>query len=463
MGNIHGVVGPPRRALMLRAAATSLFLSLLFVVVYGGTNWLTAQRTSADVPTWYFAWELAVIPYVPLLIVPYMSIDCLFFLAAFLCRDERELRTFAQRVVFSILVAAAFFLLMPLKLDWPVRPHVGGWFGDFIEQSCTAPFLMEYPHNLFPALHITLCMILADIYARHTRGIVRALSHTWFLLIGLSTVLTWQHHVVDIAGGLVLGGFAFYVFRESDACRPGTPNVRVGCYYAAAAVMVLTLAKAAGPWGAFLLWPTAGLGITAGAYFGLGPEIFRKTDGRLPLSTRFVLAPILIGQYVSLVYYRRHCRAWDEAAPAVLIGRALTEAEAAEAVKQGVTAVLDLTAEFSEVASFRGTRCRNLPILDLTAPTQHQLHEAAAFIAQEAAHGTVYVHCKIGYSRSAAVVGAYLLATEQAATPVEAVGILRLARPSIVIRPEAMNALRAFANVPCEPSSNLQLEENVYR
>ena len=237
------------------------------------------------------------------------------------------------------------------------------------------------------------------------------------------------------------------------------PNVRVGCYYAAGAVMVLTLAPAVWPWGVFLLWPAAGLGMAAGAYFGLGPGIFRKTDGRLPWSTRFVLAPILIGQYLSLVYYRRQCRAWDEVVPAVLIGRTLTEAEAAEAVKQGVTAVLDLTAEFSEAAPFRATRYRNLPILDLTAPTQDQLHEAVAFIAEEAANGTVYVHCKIGYSRSAAVVGAYLLASGQAATVDEAVEILREARPSIVIRPEAMEALRAFAN--CEPSSNLRLEESV--
>src|SRR5438105_3966596 len=154
MGDLHGVGGPARRTLMLRAAKTSVLLSLLFVVVYGGTNWLTAQRPDAHVCTWYFAWELTATPYVPLLIVPYMSIDLFFFMATFLCRDERELRVFSQRVVFSILVAATFFLLLPLKLAWPGRSRVDGWFGDFLEQSCTAPFLMEYPHNLFPALHI---------------------------------------------------------------------------------------------------------------------------------------------------------------------------------------------------------------------------------------------------------------------------------------------------------------------
>jgi protein-tyrosine phosphatase/membrane-associated phospholipid phosphatase len=448
MGHIHGVGGSARRGLMLRAAMTSLLLSVVFVVVYGATNWFTAQRPEADVRQWYFVWELTAIPYVPLLIVPYMSIDLLFFIAPFLCaakRDERELRLFTRRVLFSSLVAAAFFLLLPLKLAWPARPHVGGWFGDFVEQSCTAPFLMEYPHNLFPALHVTLSVILADVYGRYTRGIVRVISYLWFSLIALSTVLAWQHHLVDVAGGAMLAGFAIYLIRDSQPRLGVAPNVQIGCYYATAAAMVLALAPAMWPWGVFLLWPAAGLGIVAAAYFGLGPGIFRKADGRLPLSTRFVLAPVLMGQFLSLVYYRRRCRAWDEIAPGVLIGRALSEVEAAAAVRHGVTAVLDLTAEFSETAAFHATRYRNLPMLDLTAPTQVQLREAVAFIAEEAVEGTVYVHCKIGYSRSAAVAGAYLLASQQAATVEEAVARLREARPSIVIRPEAIEALRTFA------------------
>jgi protein-tyrosine phosphatase len=113
-----------------------------------------------------------------------------------------------------------------------------------------------------------------------------------------------------------------------------------------------------------------------------------------------------------------------------------------------VTAVLDLTAEFTEAKAFRSARYRNLPLLDLTAPTQDQLQEAVAFLAAEAAAGTVYLHCKIGYSRSAAVAGAYLLATGIADTAEEAVAHLRRARPSIVVRPEAREALRVFAARP---------------
>jgi protein-tyrosine phosphatase/membrane-associated phospholipid phosphatase len=437
----------------MRAAWTSLRLSLLFTLVYGGTNWLTAHRDSAAVATWFFSWELTHIPLIPVLIVPYMSIDLLFFLAPFLCTDERELRVFRQRVTFSILVAAVLFLLMPLRLAWPPRPGGEGLFADLVQLSGSVPFLMEYPHNLFPALHIALAMILAEVYARHTDGIVRALSYLWFVLIGLSTVLTWQHHLVDVAGGLVLGAFAFYVFRESPVRLDVLPNRRVGCYYAMGAALLTMLAPALRPWGIFLLWPAAGLGMVAAAYFGLGPGIFRKSRGRLPLSTRFVLAPILVGQFLSLRYYRRRCRAWDEVTPGLLVGRVLTEAESAQAIEQGVTAVLDLTGEFSETTQFRKLRYLNIPILDLTAPTPLQLHDAVAFISREINQGTVYLHCKIGFSRSATVAAAYLLASGAAATAEEAIQKLHTARPAIIIRPEASPALLTFqSSCPNSPS-----------
>jgi len=194
------------------------------------------------------------------------------------------------------------------------------------------------------------------------------------------------------------------------------------------------------------LWPAVGAMIVALAYVGLGPGIYRKTDGRLPFSTKCVLGPILVGQYLSLLYYQRQCRPWNRVAPGVLIGRVLSDRLAAQAVEDGVKTVLDLTAEFSEAKPFLKTNYCNMPILDLTAPNLDQLLEMAALIAEHAQDGDVYVHCKIGYSRSAAAVGAYLLSSGHVQDAAEAIERLRAAQPSIVIRPEIRAALDRFAN-----------------
>jgi protein-tyrosine phosphatase/membrane-associated phospholipid phosphatase len=420
------------------AAQTSVLLSLLFLLVYGGCNWITAQRS--DVGTWYFAWERH-IPFVPLMIVPYMSIDLFFIAAPFLCRDAQERRTFARRMSFAIVVAGACFLLLPLRFAFE-RPAVTGWLGALFNAFRS----LDQPYNLFPSLHIILCTLLADIYARHTRGVVHAVLQVWFSLIALSTVLTYQHHVVDVLGGFVLAAGCFYLLRDVPTPRLSVvKNLRVGAYYGLGTVFTLGLALATWPWGSLLLWPACALSVLTTAYYGVGPGIFRKSAGRLPLSTRLLLGPVLLGQYMSLLYYRRQCHPWDEAGPGVFIGRRLNHAEAADAVRQGVTAVLDLTAEFSEALPFLATTYHNLPILDLTAPTLGHLREATQFITAQAARGTVYVHCKIGYSRSAAAIGAYLLASGQATTVAEAIGRLRQVRPALIVRPEVWKTLQAFA------------------
>jgi protein-tyrosine phosphatase len=233
------------------------------------------------------------------------------------------------------------------------------------------------------------------------------------------------------------------------------PNRRIAGYYAVGALLTVLLTTQGWPWTAALLWPAVSLALVSAAYLGVGPAIYGKRNGRLPLGSRVLFAPTLAGQYASLWYYRRHSTAWDRVVPGLLIGRTLTAPEATALLDHGVTAVLDLTAEFSEHAALRRLAYRNIPLLDLTAPTMHQLHAAVDFIRGHIAAGhVVYVHCKVGYSRTATAVGAYLIASGQCTSLDEALALLRAARPGIVIRPEALHALQAFQHAPPRPAAN---------
>jgi hypothetical protein len=174
------------------------------------------------------------------------------------------------------------------------------------------------------------------------------------------------------------------------------------------------------------------------------------------LSARIVLGPILLGQYLSLRHYRRQCDAWNAVTDSLWIGRRLNDREAAGAIRAGVTAVIDLTGEFSESPPFLDVEYLHLPVLDLTPPSAEQLRQAAAFIDEQTRTGIVYVHCKIGYSRSAAIIGTWLVHAKLAPSGDDAIAWLRRVRPSIVIRPEAEIAIRSATHRPCTVSGSRQ-------
>lgn len=203
-------------------AKVALGTSLLFLVAYGGSNAYTA--TLPNVPSFFFEWERA-IPFVPLLILPYMSIDLFFVAAPFVCRTDREVTTFAKRICFAIVVAVACFLVWPLKFSFE-RPRTGGLMGAFFDWFRT----MDAPFNQFPSLHIALSWLLLDVYLRRGSHPVKAAVVTWFGLIIASTVLTFQHHVIDVAGGAVLGLITVNLFRNEreeapSAAIPESPPI----------------------------------------------------------------------------------------------------------------------------------------------------------------------------------------------------------------------------------------------
>jgi 1-acyl-sn-glycerol-3-phosphate acyltransferase/membrane-associated phospholipid phosphatase/predicted protein tyrosine phosphatase len=415
----------------------SLLLSALFLVVYGGCNWIASLRT--DVGTWSFAWERH-IPFWPAMILPYLSIDAFFIAAPFLCRDRDELRLFTRRVAAAVLTAGVCFLLMPLRFAFE-RPVADGWLGMLFQQFTS----LDRPFNLFPSLHVTLTVILAHTYRRHTRGVLQFAVVAWFLLIGLSTVFTYQHHVVDVGGGLALAVLVFYFVRGELEEAPASAQVRnwrVALYYLTGAAALLASAFVLWPLGGLLVWPALSLAIVSGAYAGAGPWVFAKSNGRLSRTSWLMLWPYLIGQRASLAWYHRQCRPYDAVTPHLWIGRQLNDREAAQTVAEGVAAVVDLTADFNETTIFTGLPYLNVPTLDLTAPDPASLQRAVQFVRAHAQRGIVYVHCKIGYSRSAAVVAACLLASGRARTVDEALVMIRGARPQVVIRPEIAACLR---------------------
>ena len=204
--------------LRAKSLGVSARLSILFLVVYGGCNWITAHRS--DVGVFYFDWERG-IPFVPFMILPYLSIDLFFVAAPFLLRSERELKVFAARIATAIIVAGIFFLAWPLRFAFP-RPYAGGWTGALFDWFLR----VDAPYNLFPSLHAALWLLLVRVYARHLRGVMWWAAMIWFAAMALSPLLTHQHHVIDILGGLLLGAGCSFLWsgpRHSAKTHSAAP------------------------------------------------------------------------------------------------------------------------------------------------------------------------------------------------------------------------------------------------
>lgn len=180
-------------ALSLRWAAVLL---VLFVAVYGGLNWYAEQRD--DRHRLWFDWELAAIPLVPWMILPYLSLFASFFLPMF-ALDAPRIRALCRRLLFATLVSGTVFLLLPADLGFrreAAVPEYGALFG--------ALHALDLPHNLAPSLHVSWTLILLPALRAVSGPWVRAGLDLWAALLVASVLFTHQHHVLDVAGGMLV-------------------------------------------------------------------------------------------------------------------------------------------------------------------------------------------------------------------------------------------------------------------
>jgi membrane-associated phospholipid phosphatase len=171
-------------------------LTLLFVTVYGGCNWVASQRLTP----WklYWEWETR-IPFVPAMILIYFSLNILIMLPLF-ALDESGLRTYTKVFAWATVIAGAIFLVIPTKLGFERVSPLNGFEGAY-----QALFAWDRPHNLFPSLHIGYSTISVLAIWREKPIWFRSFLVVWLALICVSVVLVHQHHLADIAGGLLLG------------------------------------------------------------------------------------------------------------------------------------------------------------------------------------------------------------------------------------------------------------------
>ena len=188
-------------------------LALLFAVTYGTTNWLAAQR--AVFYRLYFDWELA-IPFVPWMIYPYLTVNGFLLLPLFLL-DRAGIRRFARAFALTTVLAAVCHLLFPAVPGWP-RPLEVRDYPVF-----AVLYKLDRPHNLVPSLHVAYSTLAwLAVWRSSARAGVRAATAVWLALLIASALLTHQHHLADIAAGLLLAIAIGLIFLSASLSLPTT-------------------------------------------------------------------------------------------------------------------------------------------------------------------------------------------------------------------------------------------------
>ena len=180
-------------------------------------------------------------------------------------------------------------------------------------------------------------------------------------------------------------------------------------------------------------------------YGALGPRVFGKRGSQMAWWSWLIFWPYFALNYFSLWLFRRASRenACDEIAPGLWLGCRLWPHD--EKQLPSIFAVLDLTAEFSEVGFLkRAPHYLCVPVLDTTAPTWEELSKGVAFLQTHQQEGALYVHCALGHGRSTTFVGAYLLASGQAKDVDEALLHLRKIRPGVDLHSPQQNLLEQY-------------------
>ncbi|HJQ40564.1 MAG TPA: phosphatase PAP2 family protein, partial [Thermoanaerobaculia bacterium] len=125
-------------------------------------------------------------------------------------REEEQIRRTVFAYLFIWITAYVFFLLYPT-----VAPRPPAIVGDgFAVTGLRFLYGADPPYNCFPSLHVAHSFVSALACLRVHRGL-GVFTLVCAALVGLSTLFTKQHYVLDVIAGIVLAGIAYALFLRT--------------------------------------------------------------------------------------------------------------------------------------------------------------------------------------------------------------------------------------------------------
>lgn len=169
----------------------------------------------------------------------------LILLPLFIVRDDTHIRRTFHAYLAVWISAYAVFVAFPTLAPRPAETIAGDGFAvwglNFLYEA-------DPPYNCFPSLHVAHSFVSALASYRVHRGVgIAALAGA--VLVGISTLFTKQHYVLDVGAGILLASVAAAVFLRGvrrDQIPDGDRRAAPALAIVVAAIVIAMLGAYAG-------------------------------------------------------------------------------------------------------------------------------------------------------------------------------------------------------------------------
>ncbi len=183
----------------------ALLSSMIFVFLYKIAE--TYTSTLKNVPSFVMNWE-KFIPFVPFLILPYMTSGLLFVIIFFLVKTKEDLILLTKRANFMTIISVIIFFIFPLKFSFAWE-EVKNPFYNFLFSLLNS---YDNKFNQCPSLHVSYSFLYIFVFYTELKTKLKYLYCLWAFTIAISVLFVYQHHFIDFIGGLIIFGITFLIF-----------------------------------------------------------------------------------------------------------------------------------------------------------------------------------------------------------------------------------------------------------
>lgn len=415
-----------------------LFCSVVFMIVYNYSAWHISKLE--NVPSFIFDFE-KYIPFIPWTIIPYMTSGLFFCLVFFLCTNKEQLKVLTQRMLFVTIIAGICFLFFPLKFSFS-KPKTGNFFGYSFQFLKT----FDSPFNQAPSLHIAYAFIFWTIISTLKKG--RTFFMFWLILLGISTLTTYQHHFIDIITGALLAHISFIIFPYCKKDFRYRSFHVANYYFLSGWILILLALLLKSAFSEFILLWVALMNFLIGYHYQKNNTYFLKDrNGNIHWIKKIFYFPYLLIYQICWRVLRKNKLPIEPVSRIYISSKPNQETLKHFKVDKD-TFIYDLSPEIEETSILKEQSSYYFrPILDIgkfdMEKTQFLVTEISRTYTHLPENGKILIHCTMGFTRSS-VIGILVIKNILSLPLDEAITIMKTNNRSMIIHSYLLDFLKKF-------------------